>query len=95
MQCDLKLELIFYTSHNYFFLCLCEDIEIAIKGLKIRHLIFIVEQRDHYLILSQLFLNLVKFSQKYKPDSIFETITHLYTQQSAVFQTLVSQNLAN
>lgn len=90
-----KLELISYTSHSYLFLSLCEDVEVVIEGLKIRHLIFIVRTRDHDLILGQSFLNLVKFSQEYKPDRIFGTIIHLYIHQSAVFRTLALYNPAN
>lgn len=77
---SLKLELVSHTGHSRSFFGLCEDVEITIRGLKIRHPIFIVEQKNHNLVFSQLFLNLVKFSQEYKPDSIFGTIIHLYTQ---------------
>ena len=83
-----KLELISYTSHSHLFLGLCKDVEVAIEGLKTRQQIFVVEHKDHDLVLAQLFLNLVKFSQEYKPDSIFGTITHLQIQQLTVFQTL-------
>ncbi len=83
-----KLELISYIRHNRPFLDLCEDVEVAIGGLKTRHPIFVVENEDYDLLLGQPFLNSVKFSQEYKPDGIFGTIAHQYTQQSAVFQTL-------
>lgn len=53
--------------------------------LKTKHLIFFIKHQNHKLILGLLFLNLVKFSQKYKLDSIFDTITYLYTQSLAVF----------
>lgn len=74
-----KLELISHTGHNQHFLCLCEDIEVAIRGLKTRHPIFVIEAGDHDLVLSQLFLNSVKFSQEYKLDGVFGTVTHLHT----------------
>ena len=38
-----------------------------------------VEIEDYDLVLGQLFLNSVKFSQEYKSDGIFGTITHLHT----------------
>ena len=90
-----KLELVSHTGHSRPFLGLCEDVEIAIGGLKTRHPIFVVEQGDHDLVLGQPFLNSVKFSQEYKPDGIFGTITHPYTHQSAVFRTLAPQDPAN
>ncbi len=68
---------------------------MAIGGLKTKHPIFVVENEDHDLILKRPFLNSVKFSQGYKPDGIFGTITHQYTQQLAVFRTLAPQDLAN
>ena len=56
-----KLELVSYMGHSRPFLGLCEDIEVAIGGLKTRDPIFIVETGDYDLVLSQPFLNLVKF----------------------------------
>ena len=57
-----KLELILHMSHNQPFLRLCEDVEVAIEGLKTRHPIFVVKAEDHDLVLGQLFLNSMKFS---------------------------------
>ena len=74
-----KLELVSHTCHCRFFFGFCEDVEVAIGGLKTRHLIFIVENENHNLVLGQPFLNSVKFSQKYKPDGIFGTNTHPQT----------------
>ncbi len=80
-----KLELISHTGYSCPFLGFCEDVEVAIGGLKTRHPIFVIENGDHDLVLGQLFLNSVKFSQQYKPDGIFGIITHPYNQQLAVF----------
>ncbi len=93
--CSPKLEQVSNTSQSCLFLGLCKDIEVAIGGLKTRHPIFVVENRDHDLVLGQPFLNLIKFSQEYKPDGIFGTIIYLQTQQPAVFRTLAPQGLAN
>lgn len=79
IQYSSKLELVSHTSHSRHFLSFCENVEIGIGGLKTKHPIFIVEQRDYDLVLGQSFLNLIKFSQKYKPNSIFDIITYLYT----------------
>ena len=91
----LKLELVSHIGYSRPFLGLCEDVEVAIGGLKTRHPIFVVEHGDHDLVLGQPFLNSVKFSQEYKPDGIFGTITLPQTQQSAVFRTLAPQDPAN
>ncbi len=90
-----KLELISNTCHNRPFLGICKDVEVAIGGLKTKQPIFVFENWNHDLVLGQSFLNLVKFSQEYKTDGIFGTITHLYTQQSAIFRTLTPQDPAN
>ena len=90
-----KLELVSHTGHSRPFLGLCEDVEVAIGGLKTRHPIFVVEIGDHDLVLGQPFLNSVKFSQEYKPDRIFGTITHPHTHQTAIFRTLAPQDPAN
>ena len=90
-----KLELVSHTGHSCLFLGFCEDVKVAIGGLKTRHPIFVVENRDYDRVLGQPFLNSVKFSQEYKPDGIFGTITHSQTQQSAVFRTLAPQDPAN
>lgn len=79
MQYGPKLELISYIDHSRPFFSLCKNIKIVIKKLKTKHLIFLVKQRNHDLVLGQLFLYLIKFSQEYKPDSIFDTIIYLYT----------------
>lgn len=62
MQQGLKLEQTFYIGHNQLFFILCEDVGVAIRELKIRYFIFIIDNGHHNLVLSQLFLNLVKFS---------------------------------
>lgn len=90
-----KLELVFHTSHSRLFLGLCKDVEVVIGRLKTKHPIFVVKTRDHDLVLGQPFLNSVKFSQEYKPDGIFGTITHPYTHQSAIFRTLAPYDSAN
>lgn len=36
MRKDPKLELVSYTDHSWLFLELCEDVEVAIGGLKTR-----------------------------------------------------------
>lgn len=95
IQRDLKLELVYHISHSRFFLSFCEDIKVSMGGLKTRHSIFILETGDHDLVLGQPFLKSVKFSQKYKPDGIYGTITHFYIQCLAIFRTLAPQNLAN
>lgn len=68
---------------------------MAVGGLKTRHPIFVVEHGDHDLVLGQPFLNAVKFSQDYKPEGVFGTITHPQTKQLAVFRTLSSKDPAN
>lgn len=79
MRQGLRLELVSYLEHNHLFLNFCDDLKVAIRGLKIRHPIFVIEARDHDLVLNHLFLNSVKLSQKYKPNKIFGSITHSHT----------------
>ena len=90
-----KLELVSHTGHSRSFLGVYEDFEVAIGGLKTRHPILVVEAGDHDLVLGQRFLNSVKFSQEYKSDGIFGTITHPNTYQTAVFRTLAPKDSAN
>lgn len=47
----LKLELVLHIGHSRPFLGLYKYIEIAKRGLKIKHPIFIIEARDHNLVL--------------------------------------------
>ncbi len=61
MQRGFKLELVSHTGHRCPFLGLCEDVEVAIGGLKTRHPIFVLEYRDHNLVLGQPCLNTIKF----------------------------------
>ena len=91
----LKLELVSHTGHSQPFLGLCEDVEVAIGGLKTRHPIFVMEHGDHDLVLGQPFLHTLKFWQEYKPEGVFGTITHPQTLESAVFRTLSPQDPAN
>ena len=95
MQRGPKLELISHTDHSCTFLGFCEGVEVAMGRLKTRYPIFFIKQRDHDLVLGQLFLNSVKFCQEYKPDGIFGTITHPHTKQLAVVRTLALQDPAN
>ena len=95
MRRGSKLELVSHTGHSRPFISLCKDVRVAVGRLKTRHPIFIVEAGDHNLVLGQLFLNSIKFSEEYKPNEIFGTITHFFTHQSAVFRTLTSQDSVN
>ncbi len=54
-----------------------------------------VKAKDHDLVLGQLSLNSMKFSQEYKPDRIFNTITHPNTHRTAVLRILAPQDTAN
>lgn len=85
------LELVSYINHN----CFCIDVKVIIQRLKTRHLIFIVNTNDHNFISGHLVLNYGKLCQKYKPDKIFNTIMHLYMDQTSVFHTLTSQRPTN
>ena len=84
-----------HTGYSRPYLGLCEDVEVAIKELKTRYPIFVVETGDYNLVLGQAFLISVKFSQEYKPDKIFGTIIHSHTYQKTVFRTLASQDPTN
>ncbi len=95
MRQGSKLDIVSYTSHNCHFLSLCEEVEVAVGGLKTRHPIFVVEAYDHAYVIGQLFLKSAKFSQVYKPDRIFDTITHSHMHQTAIFRTSATQDLAN
>lgn len=48
---DSKLKLVSHTGHSRLFLSLCEDIEVAIGGLKTRYPTFIVKTGDDDLVL--------------------------------------------
>lgn len=62
MTQDACLELVSYTGHSQLLLDLCKDVKVVVNGLKIRHSIFVIEHKNHNLILRQSFLNSVKFS---------------------------------
>lgn len=79
MREELKLKLVSQSGYSRPFLGLCEDVKVAIGGLKTRHPIFVVKAGDHKLVLGQSFLNSVKFSQEYKPNEIFNIITYPFT----------------
>lgn len=84
-----KLELVFHNGHSHFFLSFYEDVEVVIEGFKMRYPIFVIKASDHNIVLSQYFLNFIKFSQKYKLDRIFSIITHLYIDQIAIICILI------
>lgn len=42
----------FLYHYSCFFLDLCENIEVAMERLKMRHSIFVIEASDYNLILS-------------------------------------------
>lgn len=45
-----NLEFVSHTSYNRLFFGLCEDLKVAISGLKTRYPIFVIEARDHDFI---------------------------------------------
>ena len=95
MRKGCKLELILHTCYSRPFLEICEDVEVAIGGMKIRHPIFFVEAGNHDFVLGQSFFNSLIFNKKYKPNGIFSSIIHPNTYKIAVFCTLASQDPTN
>lgn len=85
MKQRTKVELISHMDHSWVFSSLCESIKVIIERFKINHPIFIVDTRDYDLIIGQLFLNVIKFSEKYELDRIFNILMHLYIYQIAIF----------
>lgn len=54
-----KFELVSHTDHSYLFAGFCKDTKVTTRGLKTKHLIFVIEHGNYNLVLGQLFLNLV------------------------------------
>ncbi len=54
-----------------------------------------VIKAEHDLVLEQLFLNDVKFTQEYQADLVFGTITNESESQSAVFRTSAANDSSN
>ncbi len=90
-----QLKLVSHTGNNCPFFGLCEDVKVAISSLKTRHLVFVMDQADHELVLGQLFLNSIKFNQGHQADGIFRTISKPSGTQSAVFRTLAGRDPSN
>lgn len=80
-----KLEFVSHTHHSHLLLGFCKDVKFAIRELKTRNPMFVMEYMTYNWILGQHFLNSVKFTQEHRLDDILDTITHLQTQQFAVF----------
>lgn len=76
---DPKLDLVPHIGDRYPVIGVCQEFETGMMELKARHPIFGVKADDYDLILSQSFLNSIKFSQKYKSNWIFVLIVFLYT----------------
>lgn len=90
-----KLKVISHTSYNQPFLKLYEDVEVVIREFETHHSIFVVKRRNHYLVLGETFLNMVKFGQDCQPDGVFNIIIHSQTSKSIVFQIISLNNLSN
>jgi hypothetical protein len=51
MCSDSRLRLIFHIEHDMNFDDVCDDVELNIKKMKIRHHVFVVIHVDHQLVL--------------------------------------------
>jgi hypothetical protein len=56
MRFEFRFRLIFHIDHDMNFDEICDNVELNIKKLKIRHHIFVIIHANHQLILDQFFL---------------------------------------
>ena len=77
MKKGSKLELVSHTGHNQSFLKLCENVEVAVGGLKTCYHIFVVKNKDYNLVFGQLFsillssVKTINWTQFLVPSLIF------------------------
>ena len=56
MKSRFHINFVLHIEHNKIFFEMCENVEINIEDFKIKHHIFVMNETNHILILSQSFM---------------------------------------
>ncbi len=95
MRFDSRLRLIFHIDHDMNFDEICDDVELNIEELKIRHHIFVIIHANHQLVLDQSFLTDLNANYDYRFDEIYVVFINFDLNRFVIFKAFDRHDSAN
>jgi hypothetical protein len=74
---------------------MCDDVELNIEELKIRHHIFVIAHANHQLVLDQSFLIDLNANYDYRFDEVYIVLINLDFNRFVIFKAFDRHDSAN
>ncbi len=95
MRFESRLCLIFHIDHDMNFDEICDDVELNIDRLKIRHHIFVIVHANHQLVLDQSFLIDLNANYDYRFDEVYVVLINFDFNRFVIFKAFDRHDSAN
>jgi hypothetical protein len=95
MRSESRLRLISHIDHDMNFDEICDDVELNIERLKIRHHIFVIAHANHQLVLDQSFLTDLNANYDYRSDEVYVVLINLDFNRFVIFKAFDRHDFAN
>jgi hypothetical protein len=92
---ESRLRLIFHIDHDMNFDEVCDDVELNIEKLKIRHHIFVIAHANHHLVFDQFFLTDLIANYDYRSDEVYVVLINFDLSRFVIFKTFDRHDSAN
>jgi hypothetical protein len=74
---------------------ICDDVELNIEKLKIRHHIFVIVHANHQLVLDQFFLIDLSANYDYRFDEVYVVFINFDLNRFVIFKAFDRHDFAN
>jgi hypothetical protein len=74
---------------------ICDDVELNIEKLKIRHYIFVIAHANHQLVLDQSFLTDLSANYDYRSDEVYVVFINSDLNRFVIFKAFDRHDSAN
>ncbi len=95
MRFESRFRLIFHIDHDMNFDEICDDVELNIEKLKIRHYIFVIAHANHQLVLDQSFLTDLSANYDYRSDEVYVVFINSDLNRFVIFKAFDRHDSAN
>ncbi len=95
MRFESRFRLISHIDHDMNFDEMCDDVELNIEKLKIRHHIFVIAHANHQLVLDQSFLIDLNANYDYRFDEVYVVFINFDLNRFVIFKAFDRHDSAN
>ncbi len=95
MRFESRFRLISHIDHDMNFDEMCDDVELNIEELKIRHYIFVIIHANHQLVFDQSFLIDLNANYDYRFDEVYIVFINFDFNRFVIFKVLNRHDFIN